>query len=160
VVQWAGVMDKPSGDPVIIQTQDPVDPKPANIGPSLTTNLAAKPNKRSLFTKPTSAAKPPFNHFHKPDPKPKHPKPTPKFIWRPRSGPQTTGLGETSGTHVSVHSEAPEHVSVHTEASESQFSESQTSDEQLSDSDLSLAPVSQLPTITEVFQEIGAVAKS
>ncbi|GMY32207.1 hypothetical protein FCV25MIE_27449 [Fagus crenata] len=112
--------------------QDPVDPKLAKIGPSLTTNLAAKPNKPSLFTKPTSAAKP-FNHFHKPDPKPKPPKPTPKFIWRPRSGSQSTGLGETSGTrappHVSVHSEAQEHVSVHTEGSESQFSESQTSDD-------------------------------
>jgi hypothetical protein len=164
VVQWAGVMDKPGGDPVIIQTQDPVDPKPAKIGPSLTTNLAAKPNKLSLVTKPTSVVKPAFNHFQKPDPKPKPPKPTPKFIWRPRSGSQLTGLGETSGTrappHVSGHSEAPEHVSVHTEGSESQFSESQTSDDQLSDSDLSLAPVSQLPTITEVFQEIGAVAKT
>jgi hypothetical protein len=28
VVQWAGVMDKPSGDPVIIQNNNPVDPKP------------------------------------------------------------------------------------------------------------------------------------
>jgi hypothetical protein len=143
-VQWAGVMDKPSGDPVLIQNNDPVDPKLANIGPSVT----IKPNNSNLVAKPISFAKPNTkNHARQPVTKPNPPKPALKFIWRPRSGSQSTVVGEASRTRD------PEHISVHSKDSESHLSHPQLSD-------LSLMPISQLPPITEVFQGIGMVAKT
>ena len=130
-VQWAGVMDKPNGDPVLIQNNDPVDPKPANIGPSVT----IKPNNSNLAAKPISFAKPNTkNHARKPVTKPNPPKPALKFIWRPRSGSQSTVVGEASGTRD------PEHVSVHSKDSESHLFDSQLSNSQLSN--LSLVPIS------------------
>ena len=98
VVQWAGVMDKPSEDPVIIQNNNLVDPKLGNIGPNTTTNMVAKPNKPNLITKPIFIANPPVIQTRKPVTKPNPPKPAPKLIWRPRNGSQATGLGEASGT--------------------------------------------------------------
>jgi hypothetical protein len=115
--------------------------------------MVAKPNKPDLITKPIFVANPPVIQTRKPVTKPNPPKPAPKLIWRPRNGSQATGLGEASGTR------APEHVSVHTEDSESHLSDSQASEAQLSDSDLSVVPISHLPSVTEVFQDIGVVAK-
>ena len=129
-VQWAGVMDKPSVDPVSIQATESLDPQPIKSGPS----VIIKPNLATLVTKPVTHGDPKIQtQAHKPGMMVQARKSvtrpiTLRYVWRPRCGSQTVlgGAGEASGT------QELDHVSVHSEDSESQYSVS------------SVVPISQL----------------
>jgi hypothetical protein len=144
VVKWAGVLDKPMGDPIMVEDQQPVNNicNEPNLGPKQpnTQPLGSEPISQPVAIKKPTANKP--IGLNKLAPKP-------NLIWRPRS-PHPQKLLQHDD--IASSSQNPDHVSVHSCDLDSHLSDNSDNS--------SLIPTAQPRPIAEVFQGVGAVAKT